>query len=118
MQNIAVISHLHKGQRHKFIQLIDAYFANGMDKLIENKAQVEPVSEQLLEVLEDEHGKQAVASLVKQWAGLKKLRDHYNSYLGKNSQEQSTDKKIRLSTSCAPRSIPSLSAARRPQAAR
>lgn len=93
VQNIAVISHLHKGQRHKFIQLIDDYFASGMDKLIENKAQVEPVSEQLLEVLEDEPGKQAVAGLVKQWAGLKKLRDNYNSYLEKSAQEQSIDKK-------------------------
>lgn len=93
VQNVATISHLHKGQRHKFVQLIDAYFASGMDKLTENKAQVEPVSEQLLEVLEDEHGKQAVAGLVKQWAGLKKLRDHYGSYLEKSGQEQSIDKR-------------------------
>lgn len=93
VQNIAIISHLHKGQRHRFVQLIDTYFASGMDKLIENKAQVEPASEQLLEVLEDEHGKQAVAGLVKQWAGLKKLRDNYSSYLEKSGQEQSIDKK-------------------------
>ncbi|MFA7060210.1 MAG: N-6 DNA methylase [Pedobacter sp.] len=71
IQNIAIISQLHRGKRQKFVQLIDGYFQQGMEKLAENKAQVEPVSEQLLEVFEDNDGKQAVAELVKQWSGLK-----------------------------------------------
>lgn len=80
IQNIAVISQLHRGERHKFINLIDNYFRQGMEKLIENKAQVEPVSGQLLEVLDDEPGKKAVAELVKQWSGLKALQDAYGKY--------------------------------------
>src|SRR5207249_2020377 len=44
IQNIAIISQLHKGRREKFVQLIDRYFAAGMERLIENKTRVEPVS--------------------------------------------------------------------------
>lgn len=54
IQNIAMISQLHKGRRDKFVRLIDRYFASGMVRLVENKAKIEPVSEQLLEVLDDE----------------------------------------------------------------
>ena len=93
IQNIAVISHLHKGKRDKFIRLIDRYFAQGMEKLIENKKQVEPVSEQLLEVLKADDGKQAVADLVKEWYGLKKLQDQYSQYLKRNGKKTSIDKK-------------------------
>src|SRR5207302_3837642 len=67
IQNIAIISRLHKGRRHEFVHLVDHYFEVGMKRLIENKTRVEPVSQQLLEVLEDTAGKGAVAELVKQW---------------------------------------------------
>ncbi len=77
IQNIAIISQLHRGRREKFVQLVDRYFAAGMERLIENKTRVEPVSAQLLEVLYDEAGKQAVGELVKQWAGLNKLKTRY-----------------------------------------
>lgn len=93
IQNIAIISHLRKGNRQKFVQLIDRYFQQGMERLIENKAQVEPVSEQLLEVLDDKEGKQAVAELVKQWSGLKTLQTRYTQYLGKYGKEAAIEKK-------------------------
>ena len=71
IQNIAIISQLHKGRRQKFVQLVDRYFAAGMERLVESQTRVKPVSAQLLEVLDDAAGKSAVAGLVKQWAGLK-----------------------------------------------
>src|SRR6185437_14778903 len=43
IQNIAIISQLQKGRREKFVQLIDHYFAEGMERLIANKVRVEPV---------------------------------------------------------------------------
>ena len=64
IQNIAIISQLHKGRREKFVQLIDRYFAAGMERLVENKMKVEPVSAQLMAVLDDAGGKQAVGELV------------------------------------------------------
>jgi type I restriction enzyme M protein len=85
IQNIAIISQLHKGRREKFVALVDRYFATGMERLIESKTHVEPISAQLLEVLEDDAGKSAVGSLVKQWAALAKLQTRYEQYLAKFS---------------------------------
>lgn len=93
IQNIAIISHLHRGERQKFVQLIDNYFQQGMERLVENKTRVEPVSEQLLEVLDDQAGKQAVADLVKQWAGLKALEASNEQYLAKHGKEAAIEKK-------------------------
>lgn len=93
VQNIAIISQLHRGERYKFISLIDDYFRQGMAKLVENKTKVEPVSAQLLEVLEDAAGKQAVGELVKQWAGLKALQAKYDTFMATLGKEQSIDKK-------------------------
>jgi type I restriction enzyme M protein len=80
VQNIAIISRLHKGRRGEFLALIDRYFASGMERLADNRQQVEPVSAQLLAVLEDEAGKAAVASLVKAWDGLDTLQQAYAAY--------------------------------------
>ena len=91
IQNIAIISQLHKGRREKFVQLIDRYFAAGMERLIENKTRVEPVSAQLLEVLDDAAGKQAVGELVKQWAGLNKLQTRYEQYREKHADAVRSD---------------------------
>jgi type I restriction enzyme M protein len=54
---------------------------------------VEPVSAQLLEVLDDAAGKQAVAELVKQWTGLNKLQVRYEHYVTKHSGEKAVDQK-------------------------
>jgi type I restriction enzyme M protein len=93
IQNIAIISQLHKGRREKFVQLIDRYFAAGMQRLIENKTRVEPVSAQLLEVLDDDAGKRAVAELVKQWSVLTRLQARYKEYGEKHAGEKAVDRK-------------------------
>jgi type I restriction enzyme M protein len=90
IQNIAIISGLHKGRRAEFTNLVDRYFAEGMKRLTETKARVEPISAQLLEVLEDEAGKRAVGHLVQQWAGLANLAGRYEQYLGKHNGQPST----------------------------
>lgn len=93
VQNIALISHLRRGRREKFTALVDRYFEQGMEKLAENKVLVEPVAEQLLEVLDDAAGKQAVGELLAQWSALPKLQKHYASYREKHAAEKSIDKK-------------------------
>jgi type I restriction enzyme M protein len=95
IQNIAMISQLHKGRREKFADLVDQYFAQGMERLVENKTRVEPVSVQLLEVLDDCSGKQAVAELVKQWAGLSKLQIRYAQYTDKHNGAKDVDERNR-----------------------
>ena len=92
IQNIAMISRLHKGRSHEFLALIDHYFASGMDSLAENKIQVEPVSEQILEVLDDKVGKDAVASLVKTWDDLASLEKAYATYRKKNGDKATVAK--------------------------
>ena len=93
IQNIAIISRLHKGRRDEFLALIDRYFASGMARLAENKTQVKPVSKQILEVLDDKAGKDAVASLVKIWDHLAPLEKAYAAYQKKNGDKATADKK-------------------------
>jgi len=77
IENIAIISKLHRGNRQAFVDLIDRYFAEGMAVLIENEQQVKPVSKQLLAVLDDEQGKLTVDELLSQWQGLSELQNRY-----------------------------------------
>jgi type I restriction enzyme M protein len=93
IQNIAIISQLHKGRRQKFVQLVDRYFTAGMERLIESKTRVEPISAQLLEVLDDDAGKQAVGKLVKQWATFNKLQTRYEQYSQQQAGEKAVDAK-------------------------
>lgn len=88
IQDIAIISQLHKGRREKFVELVDRYFAAGMGRLVENKNRVEPVSAHLLEVLDDDAGKDAVAKLVKQWAGLNRLQARYEQFRSKDGDQK------------------------------
>ena len=97
-----------KVDRQKFVQLIDRYFAAGMERLIENKTRVEPVSAQLLEVLDDDAGKHAVAELVKQWAGLNKLQPATSNTARNTPAKRRWTTRTKPSSSCAKPSILSL----------
>ncbi|MCU1307451.1 MAG: methylase, partial [Acidobacteriaceae bacterium] len=96
IQNIAIISKLHKGRREEFVQLVDRYFAAGMARLIENKTKLEPVCAQLLGVLDDTAGKQAVSEMVRQWAGLNNLKTRYEQYREKHASENDVDQKNKV----------------------
>lgn len=93
IHNIAMISRLHKGRRDEFVQLVDRYFDLGMIRLRENATKVEPVSAQLLEVLDDAEGKEAVKSLVKQWKGLHKLNTQYEQHVAQRTKLTSIESK-------------------------
>jgi len=95
IQNIAIISRLHKGRSDEFVALIDRYFEQGMARLAENQKQVEPVAEQLLAVLDDKDGKQAVATLVDTWKGLAPLQKARSAYQKKHTAKASVDKNNR-----------------------
>jgi type I restriction enzyme M protein len=93
IQNIAIISRLHKGRREEFLALIDGYFEQGMARLTENRQMVEPVSEKILDVLDDKAGKEAVAALVETWGNLAPLEKAWASYNKKHNGKTSIDKK-------------------------
>ncbi len=106
VRNLAMISRLHRGQRGEFVDTIDHYFAQGYAKLAENRAHIEPLSERLLGVLDDADGKDAVAGLVKEWAGLGRLQKSYQVYLGKHASNDDIVKRNAaqhaLRTECDP----------------
>ena len=99
IQNIAIISRLHKGRSDEFVALVERYFEQGMARLVENQKQVEPVAEQLLAVLdgnqEGQAGKQAVASLVDTWKGLAPLQKAWAAYQKKHTAKATAYKKNR-----------------------
>ncbi|MDQ2043316.1 N-6 DNA methylase [Pseudoalteromonas sp. 20-92] len=94
IQNIALISKLHKGNRLAFIRTIDTYFKKGVELLEENYKQVKPVSEQLIEVLNDEQGKIAVGDLVSQWKTLTKLKESFSEYIKETNGRFTTQAEI------------------------
>lgn len=79
ISNLAVIHALRRGQCERFTQLVDRYFAQGMEKLGDNAEQVKPVSAQLLEVLSE--GQAVVKAFEARWAGWETLRESYQAYL-------------------------------------
>jgi type I restriction enzyme M protein len=51
IQNIAIISKLHRGDRSAFIELIDGYFKQGMVQFSENKDKIETIANQIKDYL-------------------------------------------------------------------
>jgi len=78
--NLALISHLRHGHRDRFVRQVDRYFTTGLARLRENQAQVQPVTAQLLDVLPDAAGKEAVGALLAAWSGLAKLEKKHAAY--------------------------------------
>lgn len=74
VQNIAVISKLHRGNREAFVNLIDEYFRKGIGKLTESKQHIEPISKKLTDVLQEKEGTEAVNDLLEQWKHFDKLQ--------------------------------------------
>ncbi len=91
IKNIAMISRLHKGKRGEFVQLIDEYFAQGIQQLAANAALIPDLSAQLLDVLDDAEGQAAVKSLTDQWQGWTKLQQAYEAYQAKVTDDLALD---------------------------
>jgi len=83
IKNIGMISRLQKGRREEFIQLVDEYFAAGMNQLAENARLIPELTEKLLAALDDAEGQKAVKALTEQWQGWDKLQKAYQAYLAK-----------------------------------
>jgi type I restriction enzyme M protein len=53
IQNIAIISRLHKGDRKSFVELVNGYFEKGILKLEENRDKLKEISKTLIELLKE-----------------------------------------------------------------
>ena len=80
IQNLTLISRLHRGQRDEFVATIDGYFAQGFAELTASRERIAPLCQQLLAVLDDAAGKAAVHGVEKEWAGLAPLQKRYADY--------------------------------------
>jgi len=96
IQNITLISKLHKGNRLAFIRTIDTYFKKGVELLEENYKQVQPVSEQLIEVLDDKDGTDAVGDLIIQWKALTNLKLNFANYIKETNGKLTQKADIKL----------------------
>ncbi|WP_066377999.1 type I restriction-modification system subunit M [Anabaena sp. CA = ATCC 33047] len=87
ISNLAVISYLRQGKRHRFIKLINRYFQQGMAKLKENQSQVKPVSQQLMAVLndgaDDVKAREVAVNFLNLWDEVTDLEIQYQGYLDK-----------------------------------
>ena len=91
IQNIAIISRLHKGRRQEFIDLIDRYFAAGLTKLIENQAHVGPLAVQLGELLEDKESRTATTDFSRRWGELAPLQTKCEAYVKAGGKKVAID---------------------------
>ena len=93
VQNIAIISHLRKGNSDNYIALLDRYFEQGVAKLVDTEPKVKPIAEELASVLDATEGKAAVSDFLKQWKEVAKLSEHYQHYLKSNKPLKDIAKK-------------------------
>jgi type I restriction enzyme M protein len=91
VRNLSLISQLHLGDRHEFIEAVDDYFAAGFAALAESHAHVAPLAEQLRDVLDDAEGQRAVAAMQAEWAALKPLQARYAKYQAKADASAPTE---------------------------
>ena len=57
IQNIAIISRLHRGNREAFVELVHSYFTGGFSRLSENRPSIETVSKNVTTFLKEYNGK-------------------------------------------------------------
>lgn len=85
VQNIALISRLHKGRREEFVETIDGYFASGLAQLVENHGHIGPLAQQIDEGLDDAAAKAAMRDLSHRWGELAPLKAKHVAYLKKHA---------------------------------
>ncbi len=91
IQNIAIISQLHKGRREKFVKVIDRYFAAGMERLAGNKMKV---NASRTNGGAGRRRRQTGGGRVGAVVGrLAKLQTLYAQYQGKHADERAVDMK-------------------------
>jgi type I restriction enzyme M protein len=82
IQNIAIISRLRRGDRCKFVGLIDSYFKQGMEKLKANKEKLKAVSKTVTDFLKTRQ-KNELPDFAARLEDIRELEKHYTAYTSK-----------------------------------
>ena len=80
IQNLATISRLYRGQRGSFIDLIDSYFVDGMQRLTANAEAAPAVTDQVAELIADADCARAAQALSEKWTAYPDLRQAWEDY--------------------------------------
>lgn len=80
IQNLATISRLYCGQRDSFIELIDSYFADGVQRLTVNAEAAPAVTDQVAELIDDADCTTAATALREQWTAYPALQQTWADY--------------------------------------
>ncbi|MBN1760065.1 MAG: SAM-dependent DNA methyltransferase [Chitinispirillaceae bacterium] len=80
LQNIAIISRLHRGNRQAFIDLVNSYFANGFSGLTGHRPQLAETSEKVVAYLK-ENDCETIPDFKPVLKNADKLLDAYTTYL-------------------------------------
>lgn len=80
IQNLASISRLYCGQRDSFIDLIDSYFADGMQRLTANAEAAPAVTDQVAALIDDADCARAAQALREQWTAYPALQQAWTDY--------------------------------------
>lgn len=79
IQDIAIISRLHRGNRGAFTELVHHYFDEGFQRLSENRAALSEVAKKVTEFLKSYNGKD-LPDFDKSLSGVEKLEAAYKDY--------------------------------------
>jgi type I restriction enzyme M protein len=79
IQNIAIISRLHKGDRKSFVELVNGYFERGILNLEENRDKLKEISKTLIELLK-ESKENNLPDFTTDLDDIKELVSLYNKY--------------------------------------
>lgn len=81
VQNLAMISKLHRGERVEFVRLVDEYLAEGMQALLTSSLAVKPLLRQLYKELSKAAARPFVVSFQQQKQALQALEQQYQAYV-------------------------------------
>lgn len=95
IQNLATISRLYCGQRDSFINLIDSYFADGMQRLTANAEAAPAVTDQVAALIDDADCTSATAALREQWTAYPALQQTWADYEKCDKPEEEDARNIR-----------------------
>lgn len=103
IQNIAIISRLHRGNRRAFIELVDNYFKQGFQQLKENIPSLENVSEKIATFLKDyQESTPDFSHVLKDADKLIKAFDSYNEALELSEIEKTNTEQKNLAETIKP----------------
>jgi type I restriction enzyme M protein len=104
IQNIAIISRLHRGNRQSFVELVDGYYNKGFARLTESRPNLEAVSKKVIGFLKENNGKDIpdFAPVLKDADKLIKAYSEYQKNLDITAVDKANKAQRKLAETIAP----------------